>query len=126
MSVEDLEALVEELLDQIPEDQGEAVITVRADNHPNPPPANGQKRSGQHAMYDPSLVYILEFCTVLALRDDDTVQALSKPVVGALQQVLRDSKSYHSLAVGRATYYNFKILQASYVSCGFSCPIQRC
>ncbi|KAJ2904473.1 hypothetical protein MKZ38_008004 [Zalerion maritima] len=114
LPVEDLELLVVELLDQIPEDQGQTFITVRADNMPNPPPANGHKQPGNHPAYDPSLVYILEFCTVMALRDAETIQALSKPIVGALQQVLRDSKNYHSLVVSRATFYNFKILQASY------------
>ena len=114
MTVEEVEVLVDELLNQIPQDQGQAVITVKADHMPSPG-SNGQKPPGIGPKYDPSLAYILEFCTVLVLRDSHTIQALTKPVVAALQEVLRDSKNYHSLVVARATYYKFKILQASYV-----------
>jgi brefeldin A-resistance guanine nucleotide exchange factor 1 len=106
---------VDTLLDQIPEDNGSTVITVKADNIP-PSQANGQKSRQSSALYDPGLVYILEFCTVLALRDDSTVELLGKRVVEAIQAILRDVPRYHPILIERATFYLFNLLQASYVS----------
>lgn len=112
---ESLEALVDALLSQIPEDSGsEAVITVKADNVPSASPALVQKPNA--VAYDPGLVYILELSTVQAIRDEHTVHLLGKRVVNALQAILRDIGHHHPIVVGRTTYYLFKILQASYVS----------
>ncbi|KAL2282459.1 hypothetical protein FJTKL_10557 [Diaporthe vaccinii] len=109
-----LEALVDALLDQIPEDSGSGVvITVKADNVPPHSPALAQKPRN-NVLYDPSLVYILELSTILALRDDHTVQLLGKRVVDALQAILRDISSYHPITVSRTTLYSFRLLQASY------------
>ncbi|AEO55173.1 hypothetical protein MYCTH_2298717 [Thermothelomyces thermophilus ATCC 42464] len=108
-----LEALVDALLEQIPEDSGPSVITVKAENIP-PSPANGQKPRQSNALYDPGLVYILEFCTVLALRDNATVELLGKRVVEAIQTILRDVPRYHPILIERATFYLFSLLQASY------------
>ncbi len=103
------------LLDQIPDETGSTVITVKAENMPTPAP-NGQKSGKNSPVYDPGLVYLLEFCTVLALRDEQTVELLGKRVVEALQTILRDVPSYHPIVVSRATFYLFKLLQFSYVS----------
>lgn len=113
---ESLEALVEALLGEIPDDNGsEIVITVKnADNVPASPP-NGQKHRNTGPIYDPAMIYILEFCTILALRDDNTTELLGKRVVDVLQAVLRDVASYHPILVARATFYLFKLLQAGYV-----------
>ncbi|KAK4193806.1 ARF guanine-nucleotide exchange factor 2 [Podospora australis] len=107
-----LEALVDALLAQIPEDNGSTVITVKADNIPAP--ANGQKPRQSTALYDPGLVYILEFCTMLALRDSTTTEVLGKRVVEAIQEILRDVPRYHPVLIERATFYLFNLLQASY------------
>lgn len=106
--------LVDALLDQIPEDNGSTVITVKAENIP-PSQANGQKTRQNSAVYDPALVYILEFCTVLALRDESTIEVLGKRVVEAIQAILRDVPRYHPILIERATFYLFNLLQASYV-----------
>lgn len=113
---ESLEALVDALLEQIPEDAGsEAVITVKADNLPPSSPALVQKPSAAVA-YDPGLVYILELSTVLALRDDHAVRLLGKRVIDAHQAILRDMSHHHAIIVARTTFYLFRLLQASYVS----------
>lgn len=113
---ESLEALVDALLAQIPEDAGsEAVITVKADNVPPTSPALGQKPATA-VTYDPGLVYILELSTVQALRDGHTVDLLGKRVVNALQAIVRDISHHHPIVVARTTFYLFKLLQASYVS----------
>ncbi len=103
------------LLDQIPEDNGSMVIKVKAENIP-PSQANGQKQRQNSAVYDPALVYILEFCTVLALRDEATAELLGKRVVEAIQAILRDVPRYHPILIERATFYLFNLLHASYVS----------
>ena len=112
-----LEALVDSLLDWIPEDHdgSTAVITVKADNIPSSP-TNGQKSRQNNAIYDPALVYVLEFCTVLALRDQVTMELLGKRVVEAIQSVLRGVNQYHPILIERATFYLFSLLEASYVS----------
>jgi brefeldin A-resistance guanine nucleotide exchange factor 1 len=114
---ESLEALVEALLGEIPDDNGSGiVITVKnADNVPGSP-SNGQKPRQTGPVYDPAMIYILEFCTILALRDESTTELLGKRVVDVLQAVLRDVASYHPILVARATFYLFKLLQAGYVS----------
>jgi brefeldin A-resistance guanine nucleotide exchange factor 1 len=99
------------------------VITVKAENIP-PSQANGQKSRQSNAIYDPALVYILEFCTVLALRDDSTIELLGKRVVEAIQAILRDVSRYHPILIERATFYLFNLLQAGYVSTS-SCLLRR-
>ncbi|KAK3323543.1 hypothetical protein B0T19DRAFT_207800 [Cercophora scortea] len=109
-----LEALVDSLLDEIPEDSGStAVITVKRENPPTSP-ANGQKQRQSGVVYEPAIVYLLEFCTALALRDQDTVELLGKRVVDAIQSILRDVPRHHPILVERATFYLFSLLQASY------------
>lgn len=118
---ESLEALVEALLSEIPEDHNGSPVLIRvnADNAPSSP-TNGQKvKSGP--IYDPAMVYILEFCTILALRDENTVELLGQRVVGVLQAVLRDVGNYHPTLVARATFYLFRLLQAGYVGFPFVC-----
>ncbi|OAA68348.1 guanine nucleotide exchange factor [Niveomyces insectorum RCEF 264] len=111
---EALETLVDSLLEQIPEDNGAGVvIKVKAENVPPTSPANNTKAANTPT-YDAAPVYILEFCTVLALRDESTVKHVGKRVVDALQEILRDVSRFHPILIGRATYYLFSLLQASY------------
>lgn len=108
--------MVDALIDHIPEDIGsEAVITVKADNVPPTSPAAAPKPRND-VSYDPGLIYILEFSTLLALRDEYSVQLLGKRVVDALQTILRNVSQHHGITVARTTFYLFKFLQASYVS----------
>ncbi|KAK0629927.1 hypothetical protein B0T17DRAFT_491256 [Bombardia bombarda] len=108
-----LEALVDSLLDQIPDDNEETVISVKTEN-PAGSQSNGQKSRQSSAIYAPALVYVLEFCTVLALRDQKSVELIGKRVVEAIQSVLRDTTRYHPILLERATFYLFNLLQASY------------
>lgn len=118
LSAQDLEALVDALLAQIPDDNGPegAVMTVKAENIPLSSPTNGQKARQNTAVYDPTLVYVIEYCTVLALRDRETIELLGKRVIGAIHTIVRDFNNYHPIVIERATYYLFALLQASYVS----------
>lgn len=112
-----LEALVEALLDELPDDDNPAVpaITVKTEGMPSSPPSTPKVASKRPA-YDPAIVYILEFSTVIALRNNETIDLLGKRVSEALQAVLRESGRYHSILVARAAFYQFSILKASYVS----------
>ncbi|KAF6820388.1 Sec7 domain-containing protein [Colletotrichum musicola] len=113
LSPEDLEPLIESLLCALPEDHSSTVIVVKSDNVSSSP-ANGLKSVQASVAYDPAVAYILEFSTVLALRDEATIQLVGKQVIEALQGVLRDSGRYHYIVVSRASYYLFKLLQVSY------------
>jgi len=116
-AVDDLSRLVEALLHELPEDQDASVISVKAENvplTPPTPPANGQKVDGGPLQYDAAVVYILEYCTVLALRDEATIEALGKQVTEALFAILRTPASRHSIIVSRATLYLLRLLQAGY------------
>jgi len=112
---ESVEALVEALLGEIPDDHGSGiVITVKNTDNVPASPSNGQKLRPSGPVYDPAMIYILEFCTILALRDQNTTELLGKRVVDVLQAVLRDVSSYHPILVGRASFYLFRLLQAGY------------
>lgn len=103
---------MDSLLEQIPEDNGAtAVITVKTENIPTSPT---QKPRQNTPIYDPAIIYILEFCTVLALRSQDTVELLGKRVGNALHAILRDASRYHPILVERTAFYLFHLLQASY------------
>ncbi|KAK6600302.1 Sec7 domain-containing protein [Botrytis cinerea] len=60
-------------------------------------PTNGVNGAPSGPVYDPSMVYILELCTVLAMRDNETINAFGAEVAEALQNVLRNSTSWHPL-----------------------------
>ncbi|KAI8632425.1 Sec7-domain-containing protein [Xylariaceae sp. FL1651] len=116
LPVSALPPLIEALLDQLPDDESSAVpvITVKPESMPSSPASTATKPAPKRPAYDPAVVYILEFCTVLALKDPSTIELLGKSVAEALQMILRDSSRYHSVLVSRAAYYQFNMLKASY------------
>lgn len=102
------------MLGELPEDHGDPVISVKAENaSPSPPPDRGVDAGRSN--YDPGRVYLLEFCTVLALRDADTIAALGKQVADALFGVLRTAAEHHYILVSRAAFYLLQLLRAGYV-----------
>ncbi|KAI1163689.1 Sec7-domain-containing protein [Nemania serpens] len=111
-----LSPLMEALLGQLPDDESSTVpvITVKPENGPSSPASGGNKVAHTKPTYDPAVVYVLELCTVLALRTPETIQLLGKHVAEALQTILRNSGRYHSALVSRAAYYQFNMLKASY------------
>ncbi|KAF4624668.1 hypothetical protein G7Y89_g13500 [Cudoniella acicularis] len=121
MPVESLKPLVQALLSELPEDPASAVISVKPETETPTSPDSQKKPSGP--TYDPSTVYLLEFCTVLALRDDDTVEALGADVAEALQNVMRHAASYHSIMISRTIFYLLHLLHASYEHTFLRVPI---
>ncbi|KAI1203886.1 Sec7-domain-containing protein [Nemania serpens] len=116
LPVSALSPLMEALLGQLPDDESSnvPVITVKPENGPSSPASGGNKVAHTKPTYDPAVVYVLEFCTVLVLRSPETIQLLGKHVAEALQTILRNSGRYHSALVSRAAYYQFNMLKASY------------
>ncbi|KAH4696790.1 hypothetical protein HBH67_186910 [Parastagonospora nodorum] len=114
LPVEALRSLLTLLLEHIPEDGEPRVIVVK----PEVPGAanarpNGTRKAGKGPLYDPSLVFVLELATVLALRDDETVRELAKDVTDALASVIRDTSKHHPVVVSRSVYYLLSLLKAS-------------
>ncbi|KAI8228432.1 hypothetical protein K4K57_007536 [Colletotrichum sp. SAR 10_99] len=118
---DELEPLVNALLDALPEDHSSTVIVVKSDVPSSP--MNGQKTAQAGIIYDPAMAYILEFSTVLALRDQDTIQLVGKRVIDALQAVLRDAGRYHYILVSRAAFYLLKLLHVSYTHDYINVPV---
>jgi brefeldin A-resistance guanine nucleotide exchange factor 1 len=115
MPAKSLVPLVSALLAELPDDPSSVIISVKSEND-NQSPANGQKPTSSGPVYDPAMVYLLELCTVLALRDEETVERLGGAVAGALQNVMRNAASYHSILISRTMFYLLHLLHASYVS----------
>lgn len=113
MPAESSQYLIEALLSQLPDDPSSTIIAVKSDN--NAATVNGQKSLGDGLVYDPAIVYILELCTVLSLKDENSVLQSGAQVSEALQNVIRDSANYHPTLVARAVFYLLSLLHASYV-----------
>ncbi|KAI0021541.1 Sec7-domain-containing protein [Xylariomycetidae sp. FL0641] len=116
LPVGSLPPLVEALLKQLPDDESSSVpvITVKPESVPSSPSSGTTKPATKKPAYDPAVAYVLEFCTVLTLRNAETVELLGKSVADALQMVLRNAGRYHPILVSRAAYYQFNVLKASY------------
>lgn len=112
-----LRSLLMSLLEHIPEDGSPRVIVVKPEiPGVASPRQNGTRKAGKGPLYDPSLVFVLELATVLALRDDETVKELAKDVTDALASVIRDTSKHHPVVVARVVYYLLSLLKASNVS----------
>jgi brefeldin A-resistance guanine nucleotide exchange factor 1 len=115
LPVESLKSLLLSLLEQIPEDTSPRVIVVKPELPPASPRPNENKTKFNRPVYDPSLVFVLELATVLALRDEETVQELAKDVTDALQTVIRDAAKLDPVVIARSVYYLLSLLKASNV-----------
>ena len=111
-----LKNLVQALLEHLPKESSPVVIVVKPDR-PNPAPirTNGNRSNSQGLLYDPSVVYLLEFATIIALRDNETIAVVGEVVADALQNVVRDAANIHPLVVSRAVFYLLHLLNASQV-----------
>ena len=117
MPAKSLNALVQALLEQLPEESSPVVIVVKSDR-PNPAPVrtNGHRATSQGLLYDPSVVYILELATIIAMRDEETIELIGQAVADVLQNVLRDASNVHPLVISRAVFYLLHLLHRSQVN----------
>ncbi|KAG6017343.1 hypothetical protein E4U54_007511 [Claviceps lovelessii] len=105
--------LIEALLDQIIEDDQNTVITVKQDAIPT---ASGTDQGGtsHQPTYDPTVAYILEFCTILAFRNEELMQRMGRAVFSTILGLLRDPAKWHPITLSRATFHALLILKKSY------------
>jgi brefeldin A-resistance guanine nucleotide exchange factor 1 len=114
LPVESLKSLTHALLNSLPEDESPRVISVKTEV-----PSTQQTRSpagkatAEAPVYDPSLVYVLELATILALRDEETISTLGADAAEALQVAIRDAEHLHPVALSRAVFYLLSLLRAS-------------
>ncbi|KAF2645418.1 Sec7-domain-containing protein [Massarina eburnea CBS 473.64] len=113
LPVESLRSLLMSLLEQIPEDGSPRVIVVKPEMPPPNPRTNGNRAKPNRPTYDPSLVFVLELATMLAVRDEETVKELAKDVADALSTVIRNASKLHPVVIARAVYYLLVLLKAS-------------
>jgi golgi-specific brefeldin A-resistance guanine nucleotide exchange factor 1 len=55
--------------------------------------------------YDPSMLFVLELATSLAIRDEQSMKDLSAEVANYCTEILRQRKQFHSILVERTTTY---------------------
>ncbi|KAL1798571.1 hypothetical protein ACET3X_002608 [Alternaria dauci] len=113
LPVESLRSLLASLLEHLPEDGSPRVIVVKPEIPGASPRTTGPRQKGKGPLYDPSLVFVLELATVLALRDEETVRELAKDVTDALTSVIRDAPKHHYVVIARSVYYLLSLLKAS-------------
>ena len=109
-----LQSLVHALLEELPQESSPVVIVVKP-NRPIPTPikTNGHNTDARGPFYNPSVVFILELITILAMRDDESVSAVGEVVADTLHNVIRNSTNVHPLVVSRAVFYLLHLLKAS-------------
>lgn len=118
MPIVALRSIIDSLLAQLPEEESPRVMVVKPDLPPPPSPVrpNGQRSRINTPVYDPAVVFVLEFSTLLCLRDEETVHELGMDVADALQRIVRNSENVHYIVISRAVYYLLRLLRASQVS----------
>jgi len=89
---------------------------VKPELPPTSPRVSGTRRKANTPVYDPTLVFVLELATILALKDEESVRELGKDVAGALQSVIRNASNVHFVAISRVVYYLLTLLRESDVS----------
>ncbi|KAI9679248.1 MAG: GDP/GTP exchange factor for ARF [Caeruleum heppii] len=113
MPTASLQSLVRSLLAQLPEENSPVVIVVKPDV-PASTTTNSPRASSKELVYDPAAAYVLEVASSLALRDDETLEALGSDVAEALQSIVRDATNVHPTIVSRAAYQLLSLLAASH------------
>lgn len=115
LTAQSASVLIQALLEQIPESDDAAVISVKQDSLAASPTSS----SGAAVVletYDPSIAYILEFCTIMVTRDAASIKMMGKRVYDVLQALLRNFQHCHHIIISRAAFYAMVILKYGYVS----------
>ena len=111
--------LVNSLLSELPETSPVVIVVKPERPISNPGRSSSSKIDASNVSYNPGIVYVLELATILTLRDEKTIQDLGESLTASLQNVVRDAKNLHPLAVSRAVYYLLNLLRLSYVGLRF-------
>jgi golgi-specific brefeldin A-resistance guanine nucleotide exchange factor 1 len=70
----------------------------------NSAPMNNQEPV-EEILYDPSLVFLLEMATSLAIRDEESMRNLSPELAVYCTEILRQRKHLHPILVERTLIY---------------------
>ncbi|KAI6782702.1 uncharacterized protein J7T54_000845 [Emericellopsis cladophorae] len=81
--------VVEAVLKQLPENNQEVVIAMKQEDISSPTPS-GPGTTSTPLKYDPSVAFLLELGTMLAIRNNDSLEAMGKLVFDTLQAILRN------------------------------------
>lgn len=107
-------SLVESLIALLPEESTPAVIVVKHER-PASRVANGKVDPNQPG-YDPTMIYLLEWATILTLRDEETMETTGESLATSLQAFIRDARNIHPLALSRIITYLLNLLRLGHVS----------
>jgi len=108
-------------MSMLPEDASPRVITVKPEvPAPTPVRPNGLKATSALPAYDAGFVCLIELATVLAIRDQESIEVIGGSVANVLQAAIRDADRLHPFAVSRLCYYLLCLLRASNVSNQFT------
>ncbi|QMW45171.1 hypothetical protein G4B11_008591 [Aspergillus flavus] len=103
--------VVDTVLTLLPEESAPAVIVVKSERPSRS--ANGRLDANK-SNYDPGMIYLLELATILALRDQTTLEAVGERLLASLQAFMRDARNLHPLALSRIIYYLLNLLRLSH------------
>ncbi|KAL9584355.1 MAG: hypothetical protein Q9212_002170 [Teloschistes hypoglaucus] len=101
------------LLEQLPQESSPVVIVVKPERPATAPKTNGQRQGNRGPAYDPSLLFVLELLTVLAIRDNASFAEVGELVADALQNVIRNAANTHFMVLSRAVFYLLLLLEKS-------------
>jgi golgi-specific brefeldin A-resistance guanine nucleotide exchange factor 1 len=68
-------------------------------------PATITSQESQEKAYDPSMLFLLELATSLAIRDEQSMKNFSAEVAGYCTEILRQRKHLHPILVERTLTY---------------------
>jgi golgi-specific brefeldin A-resistance guanine nucleotide exchange factor 1 len=116
LPTESVQLVVTALLSQLPEEPS-PIVVVKAERPTSTPSHPDVTRSSRsNAAYNPSTVFLLEFATILTLRDKDTVDAAGESLTASLQTAIRDASNLHPLTTSRMVHYLLDLLRLAFVS----------
>ena len=85
-------------------ENGAGQPTINTPNsRPREAPVNGQGSSDK--MYDPSMLFLFELATALAMRDHESMEELSGDIIGYCLEILRQRKLLHPIFIQRILIY---------------------
>jgi brefeldin A-resistance guanine nucleotide exchange factor 1 len=113
---ESVQLVVAALLSQLPEESSPIVVVKPERPTSFPSRSEISRPSPSDASYNPGTVFLLEFATMLTLRDQDTVAAAGEYLTASLQTAIRDASNIHPLTSSRMVHYLLSLLRLAYVS----------
>jgi golgi-specific brefeldin A-resistance guanine nucleotide exchange factor 1 len=94
-------ALLESVVIDAPDGPADSSPKVKAKDGP----AAITAQESQDKAYDPSMLFLLELATSLAIRDEQSMRSFSGEVAGYCTEILRQRKHLHPILVERTLTY---------------------